>query len=279
MRPRTFRPVRIVLASCLAAAALIAWQDTPSPRNLSREEMEQFLRQAKVIRSRGISTGITGSKRLTLSDGDLTHDAHFQTIDEFKPRFESALGTEINFRDSYKYNIAAYHLDKLLTLNMIPVSIERKIGGQTGSLTWWVDNVLMMEKDRYQKKIEPPNIDDWNDQMYQVRVFNELVYNTDPNLGNLLITNDWKLWMVDFSRAFRLYKSLRSPENLARIDRRFYEGLRKLDENTLSKEMGRYLTKPEIQGVLGRRDKIIEFFDKEIAAKGEAAVICDRPGH
>ncbi len=268
-------PIALALAVTLAGA-----QSGPlSPGNLSQQEMEQFLRQARVLRSRVLSTGITGSRRLTLSDGNFTHDAHLQTIDEYKPRFESAAGTEINFRDSYKYNIAAYRLNKLLNLNMIPVSIERRIGGQTGSVTWWVDNVLMMEKERYQKKIAPPDLNHWNDQMYQVRVFNELVYNVDPNLGNLLITTDWRLWMIDFSRAFRLSNSLRRPENLVRIDRRFYEGLRRLDEQTLIREMQGCLTRAEIRGLLRRRDKILEFFDREIAAKGEAAVVCDRPGH
>lgn len=247
--------------------------------NLSREQQEQFLLTAEVVKKKQLSTGITGSHRLTLSDGDLTHDAHLQTVDIMKPRFAGSSGPEINFRDSYKYNIAAYRIDKLLGLNFVPASVERKIYGENGAVTWWVDNVQMMEKDRYLKKIEPPDQDSWNDQMQQVRVFNELVYNTDPNLGNMLITMDWRLWAVDFSRAFRLHKSLRNKKNLTRIDRRFYDGLRRLSSQDFEQALGDVLTKGEIRGVLARRDKIIEFFDAEIAKKGTAAVICDLPGH
>ena len=82
------------------------------------------------------------------------------------------------------------------------------------AVTWWVDDVQMTERRRYAKKIEPPDKARWNDQIYQVRVFNELVYNTDPNQGNLLITNEWKIVLIDFTRAFRTHKKLRHPMNL-----------------------------------------------------------------
>ncbi len=246
---------------------------------LSREQQERFLLAAKVTRKKRISTGVTGSSRLTLTDGNLTHDAHLQTIDEQKARFESNRGTEINFRDSYKYNIAAYRIDKLLGLRFVPTSVQRKVGGESGAVTWWVDNVLMMEKERYQKKIEPPNLDVWNDQIFQVRVFNELVYNTDANLGNLLITTNWRLWAVDFSRAFRLYKRLRNSKNLTRIDKRFYNGLRRINEENLTSNLRDVLTGGEIRGVVARCDKILAFFDAEIAKKGQERVVCSLPGH
>ena len=247
--------------------------------NLARDQQEQFLMTADVVKKKRLSTGVTGSHRLTLSDGNLTHDAHLQTVDIAKPRFEGSRGTEINFRDSYKYNVAAYRIDKLMGLNFVPVSVERKIYGDAGAVTWWVDNVLMMEKERYEKKIEPPDLDSWNDQMQQVRVFNELIYNTDANLGNLLITVSWRLWAVDFSRAFRLHKTLRNKKNLTRIDRRFYDGLRRLTLDDCERNLEDVLTTGEIRGVLARRDKILEFFDAKIAKKGTAAVICELPGH
>jgi hypothetical protein len=248
---------------------------------LSDAEMEQFLLTAKVVRTRNVSTGITGTQRITLADGKLTHDASRQTVDIYKPSFQTAAGTELNFRDSYKYNIAAYRVDRMVGLGIIPVSVERTVGGKTGAVTWWVDDVKMTDKERYQKKIEPPDPDDWNDQIYQVRVFNELVYNTDPNLGNLLITNDWKLRMIDFSRAFRVYHELRQPKNLenCRLDRRVYDGLRGLNEEALTRRLDRVLRAAERQALLSRRDRILTHFDQQIAARGERAVLCTQPGH
>ena len=265
----------------LPAAARPQTSDSAASAKLSDAEAEKFLLEAKIIRSRGVSTGTTGTRRATLSDGRLTHDASIQTVDIRKISFQTARGTELNFRDSYRYNIAAYRLDRMLNLGMIPVSVERKVAGQTAAVTWWVDDVLMMERQRFQKKIEPPDRAAWNDQIHQARIFNELVYNTDANLGNLLITKDWELAMIDFSRAFRTRKNLRAPENIAstRIDRRFYDGLRQLSEETLTSKLGDVLGKSEIQGLLARRDRIVGHFEQEIAKKGEAAVICSMDGH
>ena len=248
---------------------------------LTPEQKEEFLLNAKVSSSKGIGVGINNTRRATLSDGTLTHDAHVQTVDISKLSFKTLNGVELNFRDSYKYNIAAYRLDRLLGLDMVPVSVERKLGGDTGSVTWWVDDVMMMEMERYKKKVKvPPQRNAaWNDQMYQVRVFNQLVFNNDPNLGNLLITNDWQIRLIDYSRAFRTQKSLRNPENLVRCDRRIYNALHELNADILNRELGDYLTKTEVRGILARRDKILKIFDAKIAAEGEASVICDKPGH
>ncbi len=246
----------------------------------SREEMESFLQQAKVIRSKELSVGVTRSKKLTMSDGRLTHAAHFQSVNVYKPRFDSRRGTELNFKDSYKYNIAAYRLDKLLKLNMVPVSVERKVSGYTGALTWWVDNVAMMERERIKKKLTPPKPYDWVTQMQKVQVFNELVYNTDANLGNLLVTESWELRMIDFTRAFRVHKKLRDPQKLTRIDSGLYETLRGLNAETLERELGAYLSDPELEGLLARRDRILDHFDRLVAQSSprRRAAVASREG-
>jgi hypothetical protein len=216
---------------------------------------------------------------MTLRLGAFTHDAHLQSIDVFKDRFETAAGMELNFRDSYKFNIAAYRLDRLINLNMVPVSVERKVGGNLASVTWWVDDVQMMEAERYKKKISAPNRAVWLDQMANVRIFNELVYNTDPNLGNLLITNDWAIRLVDFSRAFRISAELRKPENLSRIDRRVYDGIRALTREKVEAALGSVLRESEIDGLMARKGRILQFFDAGIAEKGAAMVVCQLEGH
>ncbi len=261
-----------VLAGALLACVPLAAQST-APQ-LSREEQEQFLLSAQIISSKRISQGITGSERATLSDGRLTHDAHIQTIDEFSPRKQTDRGIEVNFRDSYKFNVAAYRLDKLLSLNLVPVSVERKVGSKMASVTWWVDDVLMEEKDRYLKGIEPPDSDAWNRQMYQARDFAQLVANTDPNLGNFLITKQWKLWAIDFTRAFRTYKDLLDRKQLTCIDPKFHEALKTVSEDAVMRELGSLLSDWEMDGLLARRDKIVEFFERKAADEGAAQAFC-----
>ena len=274
---------RDFLYSTLAGGAAI-WIAPPrlfaqseiAPSKLSREEMAEFLNTAKVLKYEESSQGITRPLEATLSDGHLTHKAQIQMIDESKSQFIGANGQqELNFRDTYKFNIAGYLLDKSMDLNMIPVSVNRNFKGKSAAFTWWVDDVLMTEGDRMKRKLTAPNLDLWNRQIYIVRVFDQLIYNTDRNLGNLLITRDWTVWMVDHTRAFRMIKTLRNPGNLVKCDQKLLDALRKLDRSTLEKELMPYLGKLEMDGLLARRDLIVQFFDKEVAAKGEQAVLYD----
>jgi hypothetical protein len=257
-----------------------AAQDPPlvEPTDAAQEE---FLRTARVIRVRAAGTGVTDSRRATLSDGRTSHDAHVQSIDVHSGGITRIAGQlpELNFRDSYKFNIAAYRLDRAIGLHMVPASVERTIEGKPSAVTWWVDDVRMMELDRYRQRIDPPDTAAWNDQMFTGRVFTELIYNTDANLGNFLITGDWRLYLIDFTRAFRLHSRLRAPENLGlRLDRRVYEGLKALDRASLLQLMKGYLTDTEIRPLLARRDVIVAHYDKLVGVRGPAAVLYDEPG-
>jgi hypothetical protein len=263
------RRLLFVIALCLTARFGIAQE-----QQLTKDQIKQFLLNAKVVSSKQTSKGITNPYRLTLTDGTTTHQAVFQSIDEHKTSMQFANGqTEINFVDSYKYNVAAYILAEMLEVDdMIPIHVERKWNGRLGSLSWLVP-VQMDEQDRLKKKISAPNTDSWNRQMYRVRVFNELVYDTDPNLTNVLVGENWKIWRIDFSRAFRLHKDIKDVKNLVKCDRHLLEKLKTLNETELRQKTKDLLTTLEVQGVMARRDKIVSFFEKMVAQKGEAEVL------
>jgi len=260
-----------LFAICTAAAAQ---QPAATTTALTTSEIEQFLLKAKMGARKSISTGINDTGWVPMDDGKMQHRGHIATVDISKSSFTTDRGTEINFKDTYKFNIAAYELAKLLDFPLVPPSVERKVAGTPAAVTWWIDDA-MMEGDRIKKKLQAPDLERWNNQMYAVRVFNQLIYNVDANLGNLLITKDWNLWMIDHSRAFRLYKTLENPKNLVKCDRRVLAKMRQLTKPMLTAKLGKWLSGIEIDGILGRRDKIVEFFDKEVAAKGEAAVLFD----
>lgn len=265
-----------VFAAALASVLLAA---PPSPSiaqdTLSKEEMRRFLLTADIVKSREIGTGVTHPYRLTLTDGRLTHDAAFQSVDESKKFAEfNRGGPEINFRDSYHFNIAAYALAALLGLDeMMPVTVERAWRGKGGALVWWVDHVMMDEGQRLKKKTEPPDSDGWNRQMFRMRVFSQFVYDTDRNLGNVLIAEGWKLWMIDFTRAFRLYDKLQSPGDLKRCDRQLLEQLKQLDAREIEAKTAPHLNSWEIKALMARRDKIVAHFARLVAEQGEARVL------
>ncbi len=269
--PSQWRTLSFVILAGLLSARLVAAADEPA---LTKEQMKQFLLTAKVIKSAAAHKGITNTLRLTLTDGTITHDAHFQPIDEHAMTKEMASGrTEMNFVDSYKYNIAAYELAAMLGLDeMVPVYVQRKYEGKMGSFGWWLP-VRMDEADRLKQKIPVPDPDSWNKQMYRVRVLDQLVYDTDPNLTNVQLGEDWKIYRIDFSRAFRLYKDLQSPKDLVQCDRQLFTKLKALDGNELAVRTKGFLTKQEIQAVMARRDKIVDHFQKLIAEKGENEIL------
>jgi hypothetical protein len=271
------------LVVLLTAALLVP---CPSPAQVaapvtappSREAIRDFLLTARVVRSRTISKGITAPKRLTLTDGVMTHDAAFQSVDARQTLATLGGGgrqqtVELNFVDAYRYNLAAYGIAELVGLgDMMPVHVERRWSGQTGSLSWWVDT-LMDEGERLKKKLQPPNITGWNQQMYRMRAFAALTRDTDRNLGNVLITPDWQVVMIDFTRAFRLQLELIYANDLGKIDRTLLPRLEGLSHDAIKKAVGRHLTDPEIDAMLKRRDAIVGHFRKRIAELGAAAVL------
>ncbi len=266
----------LALVSALTLTGLGAQNAAPSstPTGLAAmgdEAREAFLADARIVRERPAPKGTTNTKRVTLSDGTITHDASVQTIEVAKAVFETPRGTELNFKDDWRFNVAAYRLDRLLALNMVPVTVERRYNGRSGSFTWWVDDVLMDEAERYRQKKPLPDSSDWNQQMWLARMFDQLIANVDRNLGNLLIDTSFNIWMIDHSRSFRLNTSLRSPDNLSRVDRAVLDRLRQLDKLTLAKAIGQHLQSAEIDALLSRRDAIVAHFDK-----GGAPLLFDR---
>ncbi len=175
----------------------------------------EFLLKGKIVSIKTLSTGVTRPRRVTLTDGTLTHDAVFQIVDESKAieRFPTGR-VELDFRDSWHFNIAAFELARAIGLEgMVPPCVERVIQSERGSLCWWVI-WKWDEKMRVEQKLRPPDTVDWQRQWDVMRVFRELVDDTDRNQTNMLITEDWRVWMVDFSRAFRKTKELRAPAQL-----------------------------------------------------------------
>ncbi len=258
---------RPLLAQAPSAAAAPAVAATPA---LSVEQIEAFLQNATIVNSRKIGKGVTGSRVATLTDGRVTHDAHIQDVNV--QRME-----DHNFKDHYRYNIAAYRLARLLGLANVPVSVERRVDDIPSAVTWWVDGVLMDEEKRLARekdKTAPawPRVRTLG-YLQVMRVFDELIANADRNTGNQLWTNDGTLWLIDHTRAFRLQRALKKPQRLERCDRSMWQALQALTIESVTAAVDRTLTKDEIRGVIARRDLIVKHFVKMIETTGEAAIL------
>lgn len=276
-------PRHSVVALAIAAALALAAPDTRLDARrqpvVDADAQVAFLRTARVVSSRPIGLGVTGALRLTLSNGALTHDASFQSVNEQSSTAEISAGKrragELRFVDSYRYNIAAWELTRLLGLEgMMPATVERSHGGRPGAASWWIDEVLMDETERERTAAVPPSgAQALVRERQRMQVFAELVQDVDRNKGNVLYTRDWRLVMLDFTRAFRLRPELRQPEALTTIDRALLGRLRTLDLPAVRRAAGRHLTPFEIEALMARRQQIVERFDRLIAERGEGAVL------
>ena len=272
------------LVLVLSAATHVQEQRTAPSSLITPAEREEFLLQAGIVNDRRDSAHPT-AWRVSLSDGQRKHDAAVETEDGTTPS-----------RRNYRFNVAAYDLDKALELYLVPPAVVRTVNGRPASVTWWVDNVAMSEQDRREKKIEPPDAESWNKQIDAVRVFDELISNPYRNIrpqrvlstsddgpppsyfwGELLITRDWRLALIDHTGAFRARRQLEHPESLLRCDRALLGKLRELNKEVFQQKLMKYLSPEQLDALEFRRALLVTHFDEQIARKGEGAVLYDLP--
>ena len=238
------------------------------------EEVLEFLRTAKVVFERIIKAGINQPTKVTLAKDGITMHAVFRDVDVQEDVVHLGGKREMFFRDSYYFEPAAYEIARMLDLDTVPPVVLRKIGRTHGSLQIWVEEAMTEEK-RQEEGRNPPDVTVWNRQMQRMHIFDALVYNTDRNRGNILIDRDWKLWMIDHTRAFRHHKKLPDAPGFAQCDRKLYRMLQELDPEEVRTRLKPLLRKNEIQGLLARRDALIEYIDGLARDHGEDAVFFD----
>jgi hypothetical protein len=258
--------------------ALQAAGPTPVPTSslaMEGAEAEGFLRTAKVVKIKGFDTkGVTMPRRAELSDGERRVRAIFKDIDKYSPK-ETLKGGQVvmRFRDRYQHEIAAYELDKLLELGIVPPCVQRRIRAETGALCLWVEGTMTEWERRMEKKIDPPDLNAWRRQMATVQLFLQLIADIDyQNISNILVNEEFKVYKIDSSRAFRNDRELRKEEAFTRFSRSVLDALRRLTNKDLD-TLKPWLTKDQIKGLMARRDAILELAEKRIAERGEAAVL------
>jgi hypothetical protein len=239
----------------------------------SDEEVIEFLRKAKLVSMKGIGEGITNPRRCLFELNGIRMHAIFRDVDEDKTIARMQRGTELMFRDSALFEPAAYELARMLGIESVPPAVERTVEGTSGSLQVWIEHAMTETTRRIKKKIPPPEPVMWTRQMNLVKVFDALIYNTDRNLGNLVIGPDWKLWMIDHTRAFRRHTDLQKPDSVQRCERRVFERMKELDKNTLRVRLKPYLREPEIDAILRRRDKLVAHIEQLIRERGEDVIL------
>jgi hypothetical protein len=226
-----------------------------------------------VVSVQDIGEGVTKPIRAELGWKGVKHSAQIQRVDRPLPDFFGQDGTVLPARDAWRFNVAAYRLDRLLQLNMVPVSVSRTYNGSPAAFTWWVDDVKGQETQRVREEWRAPDPERFEQQRAIGRVFDELIMNIDRNLGNMLITNAWRVVLIDHTRSFTPYKNIRNKPNLTRCSRALLARMSALTEAAVAKSVGTSLTRVELTALLARRDLIVAFFNDEVKTKGEKNVL------
>jgi hypothetical protein len=154
-----------------------------------REEIERFLKEAKVTERKKIGEGITNPEKVTLELDGVVRNAIFKKVDKD--------------HDSWRSEIAAYELDKVLGLGMVPPTVPRSIKGRKGCLQLWVTGTVMAKFED-----EFPDVENWREQVSVMWLFDDLIANIDRHLNNAMVSPDFNLMLIDNSKTFRYQKTL-----------------------------------------------------------------------
>ena len=204
------------------------------------QEIEEYLRTAECVSSEMLFPDRL--VRCTLRPGGAVARMAWRSLPP---------GVYRGFRESYKAEIAAYEVDKLLQLDMVPPSVERQLEGNKGAAQLWVENVRDSKEDASPGE---SNRADWENQLARMTMFDNLIGSRDRNLGNMLHDAEWNLILLDHSRAFGDGTEL--PRKMNRIDQRFWSKIESLTPNQLDKALRAWLADNEIKAILDRREKM-----------------------
>jgi hypothetical protein len=261
------RSRQAVLTSAFSVLAIVLTvapapsQTTPSLKARSWvdrvQEIEAYLKVAEVVTVDEIKVGVTKPRRATLAAGGPVEAMCWKPI---RP------GRQSGFWESYKSEIAAYELDKLLALGMIPPTVEKRVKGDLGAAVMWVSPTKSFKElggvPGLQGISGPPHAQRaaWMRQLTIAKMFDNLIGNIDPNLGNWLVDPDWNLILIDHTRAFTNTQDL--YHKLVFVDAGLWAKMKVLDEPGLTTALGAWLDKGQIKAILQRRDKMQEVIDK-----------------
>jgi hypothetical protein len=255
MRTRLPRFVTVCFVAALASAtvSLASAQQAASAKIWvgRAPEIEAYLKSAEVVGMEELKVGVTRPRRAKLAPGGPVEAIAWKPI---RP------GRYTGYWESYKSEIAAYELDKFFGLVMIPPTVEKRVNGEMGAAVMWASPTQSFKDlggvpgQGNVKGPPPPQIAAWMRQITRAKMFDNLIGNTDPNLGNWLVDPSWNVILIDHTRAFTSTRNL--YHQLTSVDEELWEKMKALDEPSLAPVVGEWLDKDAIKAILERRNRM-----------------------
>lgn len=248
----------------LLSSGLSSGLQIPVEENDPREALEAALRDCRIAGVRKDASGRTSPWIVTFSEGCAIEHGIFRYVDRQRPQ---------PMADSYKYDIAAYELTKILGVEIIPPIVEREVDGRPGTLQVYLENCVR-ERDRRRKKLEPPDTQAFLNALEEIKVFVNLAYDDCYNTGDLYIhLDDWRVCRVDFTEAFAPMEELPPGCAITACSKTLYTGLLALNEDAVRAKLGKYLSDGELGALFIRMSLVLEKIQALIVEKGEENVL------
>jgi len=227
-------------------------------------EIEDYLRTADIIKTEGTAQGVTKPRKCTLAPGGPVAFLAFKPI---------PAGTyDEGFRESYKAEIAAYELDKLIQLDMIPPTVEKVYQGKKGAAVMWASPTksLVEMGEKGIPTAPAPYTDKFDFMVNEAYLFDGLIGDPDPNLGNWLVDPAWNVILIDHSRAFT--RDMIFPVPLRYIPLELWNRMKALTVESITPALSKWLDKTDIKAVIERRDKMQKMVDDLVKKYGADSV-------
>ncbi len=163
-------------------------------------------------------------------------------------------------------DLAAYRLDLLLGLDMVPVTVTREVGGKLGSLQF-VPGSLQNELERAEKGSGSSAWCPLPEQWPAMYIFDSLIYNQGRRPENMLYSVDnFQLVLTEHRDAFSTKRGLPTyvadmevqTGNKIQLGGGWQKALSELTDDYLKEELGDVLDKRRINALAKRRDDLLK---------------------
>ena len=271
------RAISLFVIAGLMALAIPAGSQFTLDEIAEFEKWEEFLKTAQIVghEQMGSREAVTNPWVLTLEKDGVTR----------RGLWKNPKGRLRGYVEGWQWEIAAYRIDRLLELNMVPPTVERRFQGDRGSIQLWMEDVITLKDMIVDKVRMPPSKRPFlNRALYIQRTFDNLIANEDRHQNQYLITKDWRTLLIDHSRSFRTGKKFtakliydekykKGNSLMKQLPRVLFDKILSLTPEIIKDVVGEYLTPKEIEAVMKRKDLITAWIDKRCRELGENMVL------